>query len=554
MACGPKAAARARRLAPGVRITIVERGSTICEGSCGLPYLVSGVIPDPDTLSVCTSTYFKEVLDIDVMLRTEALSIDRENRWVIVLDRNTEHQSRLEYNELVLATGSSPLALNIRGRDCAGVFTLSTIADAVAIKQFVSDRAPRRAVVVGAGLIGLEMVEALSSLGLEVSLIEACQQVLPGMLDPEISAHVEQYLRHTGVDLRLAQPLAALDGDATGTVARAVTKSDSVAADLVVMALGVRPETGLALDSKLAIGKTGGISVNKGLRTSDPRIYAGGDCVENVNRITGQPVLAPMGSTANKHGRVIGTNLAGGDESFPGVLGTAVLKVCDYNVGRVGLTEAQARQAGYDVVTSLVSGTDSAGYYPGGREILGKLVVDRSSNRLLGGQLVGPGEVAKRVDVLAVALSFNGTSDDLANLDLGYAPPYNSAMDPLHDAANVVRNKQARYARSLTPAEAKRKLDSEDHLVLLDVRSAREWQKARIDTPHTVLIPLDQLRSRLEELPREAEVITYCRRSVRAYQAQKILEGAGFKDVKFLDGSIVTWPYGLSGQRPGWQH
>lgn len=554
MACGPKAAARARRLDAGARITIVERGDTVSEGSCGLPYYVSGVIPHPHALSLRTPRHFKDQLDVDVMLRTEVLSIDRGNRRVTALNRDTGQNLQIEYDELVLATGGTPRALDIKGMDLEGVFTLSRLSDALAVREYVSSRNTRRAVVVGAGLIGLETVEAFSSMGLEVSLIEAFDRVLPAMLDGEISAHVEEYLRRKGVDLRLGQPVTALHGDRTGKVSRVATESSALEADIVLMALGVRPNTRLASESGLAIGTTGGIAVDERLRTSDARIYAGGDCVQTLNRITQQPTLAPMGSTANKHGRVIGTNLAGGFETFPGVVGTAMLKLFDYNVGRTGLSESQARQAGFDVVTSLISGTDHAGYYPEGSELLIKLVVDSSSDRLLGGQLIGPGEVAKRVDVLATVLSFSGTATDLANLDLGYAPPYNSAMDPLHHAANVVRNKRAGYARSLTPAEVKGRMESGDHFILLDVRSPKEWEESRIDGADAVLIPIDELRSRLNELPRDAEVVTYCRRSVRAYQAEKILEGAGFKDVKFLDGSIVGWPYSLSGKRPGWLH
>jgi NADPH-dependent 2,4-dienoyl-CoA reductase/sulfur reductase-like enzyme/rhodanese-related sulfurtransferase len=554
MACGPKAAARARRLDAGARITIVERGDTVSEGSCGLPYYVSGVIPHSHALSLRTPRHFKDQLDIDVMLRTEVLSIDRGNRRVTAINRDTGQNLQIEYDELVLATGGTPRALDIRGVDLKGVFTLSRLSDALAVREYVSSRSTHKAVVVGAGLIGLETVEAFSSMGLEVSLIEAFDRVLPAMLDGEISAHVEEYLRRKGVDLRLGQPVTALHGDRAGKVSRVATESSALEADIVLMALGVRPNTRLASESGLAIGTTGGIAVDERLRTSDARIYAGGDCVQTLNRITQQPTLAPMGSTANKHGRVIGTNLAGGFETFPGVVGTAMLKLFDYNIGRTGLSESQARQAGYDVVTCLVSGTDRAGYYPEGSELLIKLIVDSSSDRLLGGQLIGPGEVAKRVDVLATVLSFNGTASDLANLDLGYAPPYNSAMDPLHHAANVVRNKRAGYARSLTPAEVKGRIESGDHFILLDVRSPEEWEESRIDGADAVLIPIDELRSRLNELPRDAEVVTYCQRSVRAYQAEKILEGAGFKDVKFLDGSIVGWPYSLSGKRPGWLH
>jgi len=248
---------------------------------------------------------------------------------------------------------------------------------------------------------------------------------------------------------------------------------------------------------------------------------------------------------------VIGTNITGGCESFPGVLGTAIAKVFDYNVARVGLTELQARETGYDVVTCLVPGYEYATYYPDGKEILVKLIAEKSNNRLLGGQVVGPGETAKRIDVLATALTFGAVADDLANLDLAYAPPYSSAMDPLHNAANVIRNKHLGYAKTLTPMEVKNKLESGDDFILLDVRSPGEWEACRIEVLQARLLPLRELRARLDRLPKDAEIVIFCQTSVRAYQAQRILDGAGFKSTKFMDGSIAAWPYEILGTRPG---
>lgn len=298
----------------------------------------------------------------------------------------------------------------------------------------------------------------------------------------------------------------------------------------------------------MEIGSKRGISVNHLLQTSDPTVYAGGDCVENTHRITGKKVLAPLGSTANKHGRVIGTNITGGNLEFPGIMGTAVAKIFECNVARTGLSEQEAKENGYDVITCLTPGQDHAKYYPGFKEIIVKLIAEKSTGKLLGGQIVGPGEVAKRIDVLATALSFGATVDSLADTDLSYAPPYNSAMDPLHNAANVIRNKIAGLAESLTPMDVKAKINRGDKFILLDVRSDTEWQKNRIDAPQTRLMPLDQLRQNMESLPRDAEIITLCQASVRAYQAQRILKGAGFKNVKFMDGSMGIWPYESTGK------
>jgi len=548
-ACGPKAAARARRCDQQAQITIVEQGENLSVATCGLPYYVSGVIDSRQELVQRGPDFFKEVMNIDVLTRTRAVAIDRKNRRVEILNLETDRASAIEYDKLVLATGSTPMMPDLKGKNLSGIFTLSKIEEAYAIRNLVSPRKIKKAVIIGAGLIGLEMAEALVAQGMEVSVVEALDWVLPALLDFESAAYVEKHLREKGVELLLGQSLTGFEGDKEGRVSRVITGKTKLEADLVLLAIGVMPNTGLAKDAGLDIGNTGGIAVNPHLQTSDPDIYAGGDCVENVHLVTGQKILAPLGSTANKHGRVIGTNITGGDETFPGVLGTSIAKVFDYNVGRVGLSQSQAEKAGYEVITSLVPGYEYATYYPNGKEIMVKLVAEKSTNRLLGGQVVGPGETAKRIDVLATALSFSATVDDLANTDLAYAPPYNSALDPLHNAANVIRNKRSGYARALTPMEVESKFKSADNFIFLDVRSPGESEAYRIEAPQAKLLPLRELRRKLDTLPRDAEIVIYCHTSVRAYQAQRILDGAGFKDVKFMDGSIAAWPYELSTER-----
>ena len=549
-ACGPKAAARARRCDPQARITIVEQGENLSVATCGLPYYISGVIDSQSALVQRRPNFFRDVMNIDVLTRTKALAIDGKAHSVEILNLETNQVSTIEYNKLVLATGSIPVVPDLKGRDLRGIFTLSKIEDAYTIRNLASPHESKRAVIIGAGLIGLEMAEAFASQSLEVTIIEVLDWVMPPLLDFEVAAYIAKHLRDKGVNLLLGQRVIGFDGDDNGWVHKVITENVELETSLVLLAIGTKPNTSLAQDAGLSIGSTGGITVNHYLQTSAPDIYAGGDCVENVNRITQQKMLAPLGSTANKHGRVIGTNITGGCETFPGVLGTTIAKVFDYNVARVGLSEFQAREAGYDVVTCLIPGYEYATYYPNGKEILVKLVAERSNNRLLGGQVVGPGEVAKRIDVLATALTFGATVDDVANLDLAYAPPYNSAMDPLHNAANVIRNKQSGHARALTPMEVNNKLQSGDDFILLDVRSPGEWETCRIEAPQARLLPLRELRARLDELPEDAEIVTFCRTSVRAYQAQRILDGAGFKSIKFMDGSIAAWPYEISGKRP----
>jgi len=548
-ACGPKAGARARRCDPQARITIVEQGEDLSTATCGLPYYVSGVITTQSDLVARKHHFFRDVMNMEVLARTRALAIDHKAHKVELLKLETNQTSTIEYDKLVLATGSIPAVPDLEGRHLGGIFTLTKIKDANAIRDLISAREIKRVVVVGAGLIGLEATEAFYSQGLDVTVVEALNWVMPALLDFEVSTYVGKYLQDKGVKLLFGQRVIGFQGDRQGWVRRVITEDTELEANLVLLALGSKPNTELAQDAGLDIGLTGGITINHFLQTSEADIYAGGDCVENVNRITRQKIQAPLGSTANKHGRVIGTNVTGGFETFPGVLNTTIAKVLGYNVARVGLNELQAREAGYDVVTCLVPGYEHATYYPNGKEILVKLVAEKFNNRLLGGQVAGPGEAAKRIDVLATALTFGATVDDLANLDLAYAPPYNSAMDPLHNAANVIRNKHSGYAKTLTPMEVKDKLEKGDEFILLDVRSPDEWETCHIETPQAKLLPLRELRARLNELPKDTEIVTFCRTSVRAYQAQRILEGAGFERIKFMDGSIAAWPYEVSGKR-----
>jgi NADPH-dependent 2,4-dienoyl-CoA reductase/sulfur reductase-like enzyme/rhodanese-related sulfurtransferase len=549
-ACGPKAAARARRCDQQAQITIVEQEAEMSVATCGLPYYVSGVIESRLELVQRGPDFFQEVMDIEVLTRTRAVAINRKARRVEILNLAKNRTSTIEYDKLVLATGSTPLMPDWKGRELKGIFTLSRIEEAQAMRNLVSPRKINKAVIIGAGLIGLEMAEALVSQGVEVTLVEALDWVLPALFDFEVAAYLAKHLEEKGVKLLLGQSVTGFEGDEKGWVSKVVAGDTELEADLALLAIGVKPNTGLAEDAGLSIGSTGGIAVNAYLQTSDPDIYAGGDCVENVHLVTGQKILAPLGSTANKHGRVIGTNVTDGDETFPGVVGTSIAKVFDYNVGRVGLSQSQAQAAGYDVITSLVPGYEYATYYPNGKEIMVKLVAEKANGRLLGGQAVGPGDTAKRIDVLVTALTFGATVDDLANTDLAYAPPYNSALDPLHNAANIIRNKQEGYARTLTPQEVAAKIKKNEDFIFLDVRTPGEWEAFRIEAPQTRLLPLRELRTRLDELPRDAEIIIVCHTSVRAYQAQRILDGAGFTNVKFIDGSIAAWPYEISFQRP----
>ena len=556
VACGPKAAARARRLDPDARITIIEKGETLSYAGCGIPYFLSGDVKEASGLTetplgIARDTdFFMTLKDITVLNRTLAESIDRDNKIVHVVNVADGSRSRIPYDKLVLATGGQPFLLDIPGRDSVNnVFTLCShacVEDAVKIDRALVEGKLKNAVVIGGGLIGLEITESLVRRGLSVTIVEMMDRILPGLLDAEMSVYLTRHLIQKGVGVMTGTTVTRITGDGRGNVVSVVTDKGEVPADFVLVAVGMKPNSKLAKDSGIEIGQLGGILIDEEMKTSDPDIYAGGDCVEQMGLVHGRRVTIPMGSTANKHGRVIGTNVTGGSERFKGVCGTAIVKVFDYTAAATGLSEAAAKKAGFVVQTVLSPSPDKAHYYPGAQTIVIKLVADAGSRRLLGAQIIGPGDVDKRVDVAAVALGFGATVDQAADFDLAYAPPYSSAMDNIITAANIMRNKLDGIAKGVTPMQVMERITRGDGFVLLDVRTASEiTTDGQLPSGNVVHIPLGKLRERAGDLPKNTEIITFCKVSLRGYEAAKILEGLGFTDVKFMDGGIVTWPYDM---------
>lgn len=551
VATGPKAASRARRRDGSAEITVIERGGLVSYAGCGIPFYIKGVIDDVGELLrtpigvVRDKRYFRDVKGVDVLAGTDAIGINRGDRTVTVKDLREGRVYDIPYDKLALAVGAEALVPRIGGVDLDGVHLLSNPRDAEAIRREL-DEGARNVAIIGGGLIGMETCGALVPWGCRVTVFEMFDQLLPTLLDGDVALLLESYLRDRGVDVRTSSRVEELLDGGDGRVSGVATVDGGrFDAEMVIIAAGVRPNVALAREAGLKIGVTGAIAVDERLCTSDPDIYAGGDCVESTCLITGGKVYMPLGSTANKHGRVIGDNVTGGCTTFPGIVRTAVFKVLDYNIGRTGLSEREAREAGYEVVTSLAPREDRAHYYPTGQPFVIKLIADRETERLLGGQAIGRGEVVKRIDVLATALRFGASVKDVADLDLGYAPPYSTAIDAAAHAANMMRNKIDGLARGISAADLKAKLDRGENLVLLDVRTGGEAEERPFRDPRVKRIPLGELRRRLGELPRDREIVVYCRTSVRAYEAQRILCGAGFSDVKFLEGSLAAWPYPL---------
>ncbi|PIE70957.1 MAG: pyridine nucleotide-disulfide oxidoreductase [Deltaproteobacteria bacterium] len=549
VACGPKAAARIKRLAPDADVTIIEKGELLSYAGCGLPFYLSGEVHDHNELMatptgvVRDTQFFQKVKGIRVLNKTLAQSIDRENKVVHAISILSGESVELPYDTLVLAVGSKYYVPPIPGTDLKGVHFLQTIEDAQKIRNQEREMAGKRAVIIGGGLIGIEVTEAFVRQGLQVTVIEKGETILGELFDPEVVHHVHGALRAGGVDLKLSTEVTTINGDDRGKVVGVTTTNGVIKADMVLIAVGVKPNTRMAEDAGLALGETGAIRVDEQLRTSDPHIFAGGDCVENRHLVHGGAVYAPMGSTANKHGRVIADTICGVPSRFTGILGTIICKAFSMNMARTGLTEKEAKERGYDVLTVLNPSPDKAHFLSTANLIIIKFVVDRKTAKLLGAQIVGPGDVAKRIEIAISHMAAGGIVTDIGHYDLAYAPPFSPAMDNIITTANIAGNKLAGIGNALSPIEVKAKMDAGEDFLMLDVRSPQEYEQMRIEDERVKLIPLGKLRSALADLPRDKEIVAYCKISLRGYEAERILVGEGFTNVAYMDGGLVCWPY-----------
>jgi NADPH-dependent 2,4-dienoyl-CoA reductase/sulfur reductase-like enzyme len=436
-AAGMSAASKARRLNPDLEIVAYERTGFVSYGSCGLPYYVSGLIDDHNTLVVRTPAQFAK-RDIEVHLHHEVTEIDTENRRVRVTNRKDGGESQYQsYDKLLIATGGRPIMLpDFSLGNLDGVFVMRAVEDGVATRDFIQYERPKNVVIIGAGYIGLEMAESFHELGLETTVIGRPPQVLK-RFDADMAQLVQNELESKGIQLSLSDEVKALQGDAQGRVCQVISSKDTFEADLVLLAMGVQPNSTLAKAAGVALGETGAIATDSQMRTNRPDVFAAGDCAEAYHRITGRGDYIPLGTTANKQGRVAGTNLGGGHAEFEGIVGTAITKALDVYAALTGLAEKEARALGYAVQSTTIKAGSRAHYYPGGRPMHVKLVVEEGSGRLLGGQIVGDEGAGPRIDVLATALHQGMTIEELSRLDLAYVPPIAPVWDPLLVAANV---------------------------------------------------------------------------------------------------------------------
>jgi len=554
VALGPKAACRYKRLNPEGRVTMVDRGGRISYGGCGIPYFVSGDVSDADELQstsfhmVRDAAFFRDIKGIEARPRTEALAIDRANGTVRVLNLDTGVEETLAYDKLVLATGASPRRLPIPGADLPGVHAVSDLEAAMDIRARLTKGDVSNVVVVGAGFIGLEMAVAFSDMwGLPTTVVEYAPSVLPTVLGPTLARMAQKHMEDKGVAFRLAAQVTAVEGE--GKAERVVVKGpdgvETIAADMVIMAVGVRPNSELAKAAGLEVSPRGGIVVDAGLRTSDPRIFAGGDCVEIKNIVTGQPFQLPLGSLANRQGRVIGDNLCGMDSRFPGAAGSWCVKLFERSAAGVGLTLEAAQRAGLDAVRVHVSQFDRAHFYPDKDFMFLEMVAERGSNRVLGVQgfsSMGDGLVG-RIGAVAALMPHKPVTADISLLELPYSPPFNSAMDILNVLGNVAENILAGRNHSVDPLEFARLFADRDsgEAFFLDCRefgNAAPFLAAYPGVWHH--IPQGQLAGRLDEVPRDRKVVALCNSGARSYEALVTLTAAGFPNVVNVAGGMAS--------------
>jgi NADPH-dependent 2,4-dienoyl-CoA reductase/sulfur reductase-like enzyme/rhodanese-related sulfurtransferase len=550
-AAGPKAAARAKRLDQQAEVTIIQKAPELSMASCGYPYFVGGVFNERKQL---LSTPYGEVRDPDFFLQTkgvtartetEVTAIDRERRLVRLRDLRSGHEEELPYDRLVIATGATARKPPIPGIELEGITTLQSMRDADLLRKIRDDKQITRAVVVGGGLIGIETCEALQLSGIDITVVEMLPQILM-FLDWEMAKVLENHVRSKAANVLTDIGVAAFIGREGKLTAVKLSNGTELPCQLAVLAIGVTPNTGLASAAGLKIGVTGGIEVNEFLQTSDPDIYAVGDCIELTHRITGAKTRAPFGDLANLQGRVAGENIVlGNGATFPGTIHTGICKVFDFAAGSTGLSESKAREAGYDDLVTVVNASLDKPEFMGAKLLISKMVAERQTGRILGVQCVGPGDVSKQIATAAMAILGKLTVQDLVNADLPYAPPFSLPIDHLIATAHLLENKLKGRLNGISSPEVKKRLEQKADSWILDVRTAGEFEAMRIGIGET-LIPLGELRDRLDELPadKDREIICYCKISLRGYEAQRVLEAHGWNNVRVLEGGVMAWPFG----------
>lgn len=535
VAGGASTAARLRRMDEQAEIILFEKGGYVSYANCGLPYYIGEVINDRDLLFVQTVSSFNQRFNIEVRIFSEVKSIDTTQKSITVTNLKTGETYSESYDKLVLSPGAEPIRPPLPGIDLDGIFTLRSVPDMDRIKEFAKKKRLGHAVIIGGGFIGLEMAENLHHLGMKVSIIEMGNQVL-APLDFALAAIVQQHIRAKGLDLKLSSTVTGFDKLVNGIRVN-LKDADPVSADVVILSIGVRPDTRLAQAAGLELGASKGIKVNEYLQTSDPNIYAVGDAIEFPNPLTGRSMSTYLAGPANKQGRICANNLVMGNvQKYPGSINTAIVKVFDMTVGTAGMASKHLQTAGIAHLVSTTHSGSHAGYYPGSKQMSIQLCFASGTGQLLGAQVAGFKGVDKRLDLLASTIKREGSIHELTEFEHAYAPPFSSAKDPVNIAGFVAENillgqLSLFYWNEVGEIKGKG--------ILIDVRSREEFNKAHI--PGALSFPIDELRIHLEELRKYPEINLYCQVGLRGYLAYRILKQNGFEKVKNLSGGFTTW-------------
>lgn len=531
VAGGATAAARIRRLDEKAEIVVFERSGYISYANCGLPYYIGDVITDPEELTLQTPESFFSRFRIDMKVHHEVTAIHPDKKAVSVKDLETGKEFEESYDKLILSPGAKPTQPRLPGVGIQKLFTLRTVEDTFRIKEYINRHHPKSAVLAGGGFIGLELAENLRDLGMDVTIVQRPKQLM-NPFDADMASFIHSEMRKHGVTLALGHTVEGFE-EKDGGVDVLLKDEKPLHADMVVLAIGVTPDTHLAEEAGLKLGIKGSIVVNDRMETSVPDIYAAGDAVQVKHYVTGQNALISLAGPANKQGRIIADNICGDDSRYLGSQGSSVIKVFDMTAAVTGINETNAHKAGLDTDTVILSPMSHAGYYPGGKVMIMKVVFEKETYRLLGAQIVGYEGVDKRIDVLAAAIHAGLKAPRLKDLDLAYAPPYSSAKDPVNMAGFMIEN----ISRGLLKQWHLKELDSlprDGSVTLLDTRTADEYHMGHIEGFRN--IPVDELRERLEEMEKEKPVYVICQSGLRSYIATRILEGNGYKAYNFSGG------------------
>ena len=566
VAAGPKTACRVKRLMPGAQVTVIDQDSLISYGGCGIPYCVAGDVSDEKELRstsfhvVRDEQFFEGAKGVTVLTRTRALAINRPAKTVEIESLQSGEKNRIAYDKLVLATGSTANRLSIPGADLAGVYTVTDMHKAMAVKNDLAQGKVDKAVVIGGGAIGLEMAEALADLwDIETTVLEYMDQLLPRIVDPAFAAMLEKHLRDNNVNVYTGESATAIEADDSGRVCRVVTPQRTIEANLVIMSVGVRPRGDLAKEAGLPVSSQGAIVVNNHMQTADPDIYAAGDCVEIVNLVNGAKNHAPMGSLANRQGRIVADNIAGIPSQFDGWIGSFIMKAFECCIAGTGMSLSAARADGLEAEAAITAQSDRAHFFPTQAVIMLQMVFDKTSRRVLGFQGFGPmnDSILARINAAAALIAKGGTIEDFSNLEMAYAPPFATALDALNATANVADNLAAGRLRTVS---------IEDYLAWMENPAARpDWTALDIRHPQEAAefvevfgedlwkaIPYVDVRARYAELPDDKTLVIICDAGTRSSEVQIFLDSVGRSNNLVLGGGFNAIRRIGADWWPGW--